>query len=76
MISALLDRAVAAVERRQGGDGAATAAISKTVPSPLALPASVVPYRLPPLSMISPACGLAPLRHRKSPRDWKDPKRG
>ena len=36
-------------------------ASSKTVPSPEAPPAYVVPYRLPLLSMIRPAYGFAPL---------------
>ena len=36
-------------------------ASSKTVPSSLAPPSSVVPYRLPLLSMIRPAYGSAPL---------------
>ena len=35
-------------------------ASSKTVPSPEAPPADVVPYRLPLLSMIRAACGVTP----------------
>ena len=53
--------AVGAVERSQRGDRAAAWASSNTVPSSSRRLPDAVPYRLPLLSMIRPACGYCPV---------------